>query len=93
MAKQPLPPLPLPKNWPRRVRSAAIHAIALARLALTTARHPAGTTFAGAGLSPAGTTNLSRHTWSISPEGTVAKTRLCGEKMLLSAEVDNGLPI
>ena len=38
MAKQTVPPLPLPKHWPRRVRSAAVHAIALARLALTTAR-------------------------------------------------------
>ncbi len=26
--------------------------------------YPAGTTFAGAGLPPAGTTNLSRHTWT-----------------------------
>jgi len=32
MAKQTIPPLPLPKHWPRRVRSAAVHAIALARL-------------------------------------------------------------
>jgi hypothetical protein len=38
MAKQTVPPLPLPKHWPRRVRSAAVHAIALAQLALTTAR-------------------------------------------------------
>ena len=38
MAKQTVPPLPLPKNWPQKVHSAAIHAIALARLALTTAR-------------------------------------------------------
>ncbi len=38
MAKQTVPPLLLPKHWPRRVRSAAVHAIALARLALTTAR-------------------------------------------------------
>jgi len=38
MARPPHFPLPLPKGWPRRVRSAAIHAIALARLALTTAR-------------------------------------------------------
>ncbi len=37
MAKPTVPPLPLPKGWPRRVRSAAVHAIALARLALTTA--------------------------------------------------------
>jgi hypothetical protein len=36
MAKQTVPPLPLPKGWPRRVRSAAVHA--LARLAVTTAR-------------------------------------------------------
>ena len=35
MAPQPHFPLPLPKHWPRRVRSAAVHAIALARLALT----------------------------------------------------------
>jgi len=64
MAKQTVPPLPLPKHWPRRVRSAAVHAIAVARMALTTARGQAGTTFTGAGLSPAGTTNLSRHTWT-----------------------------
>jgi hypothetical protein len=38
MAKQTVPPLPLPKHWPLKVRSAAVHAIALARLALTTAR-------------------------------------------------------
>ncbi len=42
MAKQTVPPLPLPKNWPQKVRSAAIHAIALARLALTTARGQTG---------------------------------------------------
>ena len=42
MAKQTVPPRPLPKNWPQKVRSAAIHAIALARLALTTARGQAG---------------------------------------------------
>ena len=34
MAKQTVPPLPLPKHWSRRVRSAAVHAIPLARLAL-----------------------------------------------------------
>jgi len=38
MATQTVPPPPLPKSWPRRVRSAAVHAIALARLTLTTAR-------------------------------------------------------
>ena len=65
MPQQPHFPLPLPKHWPRRVRSAAVHAIAIARLALTTARgqagkasYPAGTTFAGAGLAPAGKTDL-----------------------------------
>ncbi len=42
MAKQTVPRLPLPKNWPQKVRSAAVHAIALARLALTTARGQAG---------------------------------------------------
>ncbi len=42
MARQPHFPLPLPKGWPRRVRSAAVHAIALVRLALTTARGQAG---------------------------------------------------
>ncbi len=93
MATQTVPPLPLPKNWPQKVRSAAVHAIALARLALTTALGQTGTAFAGAGLPPAGTTNRSRHTWTISPEGTVAKTTLCREKMLLSAQVDNGLLI
>jgi hypothetical protein len=29
MAKQTVPPLPLPPRWPRHVRSAAVHAIAL----------------------------------------------------------------
>ncbi len=47
MAKQTVPSLPLPKHWPRHVRSAAVHAIALARLAPVIARYPAGTTFAG----------------------------------------------
>jgi hypothetical protein len=42
MAKQTVPSLPLPKNWPQKVRSAAVHAIALARLALTTARGQTG---------------------------------------------------
>ncbi len=42
MAKQTVPPLPLRKHWPRRVRSAAVHAIALARLALTTGRGQTG---------------------------------------------------
>ncbi len=42
MAKQTVPPLPLPKNWPQKVRSAAVHAIALARLTLTTARRQTG---------------------------------------------------
>ena len=34
-------PLPLPKAWPRRVRSAAVHAIASARLAPVIARSQA----------------------------------------------------
>jgi len=38
MAAQPLFPLPLPPRWSRHVRSAAVHAIALARMALATAR-------------------------------------------------------
>ncbi len=49
MAKQTAPRLPLPKHWPRRVRSAAIHAIALARLALTTARGQANSADPGSG--------------------------------------------
>jgi hypothetical protein len=40
MAKQTVPPLPLPKNWPQKVRSATVHAIALARMALNTVREP-----------------------------------------------------
>ncbi len=52
MDAQPRFPLPLPPRWPRHVRSAAVHTIALARLALTTARYPVGTTLAGAGLPP-----------------------------------------
>ena len=47
MAKQTVPPLPLPKHWPQMVRSAAVHAIALARLALTTARGQANSTDPG----------------------------------------------
>ncbi len=58
MAEQPHQTPPLPKGWPRSVRSAAIQAIALARLALTTARGQTGKTSTGAGLSPAGTMNL-----------------------------------
>ena len=38
MPRPPHRSLPLPKGWPRRVRSAAVHAIALARMALITAR-------------------------------------------------------
>jgi len=41
--------LPLPKGWPRRVRSAADHAIALARMALTTARGQANSADPGYG--------------------------------------------
>ena len=59
--------IPLPKGWPRCVRSAVVHVISLAHLSLITTRssvadswdsYPAGMTFAGAGLSPAGTTSL-----------------------------------
>jgi hypothetical protein len=32
------PRLGLPRSWSRRVRSAAVHALALARIALTSAR-------------------------------------------------------
>lgn len=42
MAKQTVPPLPLPRGWPQKVWSAAVHAIAMARLALTTARPELG---------------------------------------------------
>ncbi len=42
MAKQTVPPLPLPKNWPQKVRSAAVQVIALARLALDTVRNVVG---------------------------------------------------
>ena len=49
MAIQTVPPLPLPKHWPQRVRSAAVHAIALARLALTTARGQADSADLGSG--------------------------------------------
>jgi hypothetical protein len=38
MATQPRSPIPLPSRWPRHVRSAAVHAIALARMVVTTAR-------------------------------------------------------
>ncbi len=59
--------IPLPKGWPRRVRSAVIQVVSLAHFSLITTRswaadswdsYPAGTTFAGAGLSPVGTTSL-----------------------------------
>jgi putative transposase len=49
MAKPTVPPLPLPKNWPQKVRSAAVHAIALARLAVTTARGQADSADPGSG--------------------------------------------
>ena len=49
MAKQTVHPLPLPKNWPQKIRSAAVHAIALARLALTTARGQANSADPGSG--------------------------------------------
>ncbi len=49
MAKQTVPPLPLPKNWRQKVRSAAVHAIALARLALITARGQANSADPGSG--------------------------------------------
>ena len=42
MARQPHFPVPLPKGWPRRVRSATVYAIAIARLVLTTARGQTG---------------------------------------------------
>ena len=38
-----------PKHWRRRVRSAAVHAIALARLALTTARGQANSSHPSSG--------------------------------------------
>ena len=38
MTRQPALSLILPKGWPRRVRSAVIHAIGLARLVLVVAR-------------------------------------------------------
>jgi len=49
MAKQTVPPLPLPKHWPSHVRSAAIHPIVLARFALTTARGQANSANPGSG--------------------------------------------
>ena len=48
--------LPLPRGWKRRVRSAVLHILALSRYWFTP--FSAGTTFAGAGLPPAGTTDL-----------------------------------
>ena len=72
--------LPLPRGWPRRVRSAAVHTISLAELVFSKSTgslgrpcnrwdgYQAGTTFTGAGLSPARLTSLSsRCTWSTSP--------------------------
>ncbi len=43
-------PTLLPKNWPQKIRSAAVHAIALARLALTTARGQVESARSGSGL-------------------------------------------
>ncbi len=86
MPRRPNQSLPLPKHWTRRVRSVAVHAIALARLALTTAHgqageasYPAGTTFAGAGLPPAGTMNLcmahvDQHTLPFTLSGAIPGT-------------------
>ena len=34
----PPPRIPLPRDWPRRVRSAVLHAICLARFSLTSTR-------------------------------------------------------
>ncbi len=42
MPRRPHQTLPVPEGWPRRVRSATVHAIALARLALTTTRGQTG---------------------------------------------------
>jgi hypothetical protein len=59
--------IPLPKGWPRRVRSAVIQVVSLAHYSLVVTRrwaadswdsYPAGTTFAGTGLPPAGTMSL-----------------------------------
>jgi len=81
--------LPLPRGWSRRVCSAVVQVISLARTSQALMRghlvspdlrplrclhdrwdsYPAGTTFAGAGLSPAGTTSLhSRRTWASTPK-------------------------
>ena len=49
MPRRPHSSLPLPRAWPRHVRSAAVHAIALARLALTTARGQANPSDPGSG--------------------------------------------
>ena len=38
------PPIPLPKGWPRTVRSAVIHAISLAQFSLTHTRSWAANT-------------------------------------------------
>jgi hypothetical protein len=72
MAKQTVPPLPLPKHWPQKVRSAAVHAIALARLALTTARGQANSADPGSG-------RIARLTMVVDPErtgGLVTRKRL-----------------
>ena len=55
----------------------------LAQLAPTTARGQAGTTFAGAGLPPAGTSDLSRHTWTNTPSAHADATAGDAESFLL----------
>ncbi len=74
MPRQPHFPLPLPKGWPRRVRSAAVHAIALARLALTTARGQANSADPGSG----GIARLTAEILLIKEEMRVKDARMTG---------------
>ncbi len=74
MAKQTVPPLPLPKNWPQKVRSTAVHAIALARLALTTARGQANSADPGSGR----TARLTEESLLIKEEMRIKDARMEG---------------
>jgi len=72
----PPPHLPLPEGWPRHVRSAFLspRPRLLPCLRDRWDGYPAGTTFAGAGLFPAGSTSLySRRTGTTTGTGKPAR--------------------
>ncbi len=66
------PKLPLPRGWNCRVRSPVLHVLALVRYLFT--HLSVGTTFAGAGLPPVGTTDRSRHKWLVTEVADLGRT-------------------